>query len=414
MQIDDIVLMGISHKTASVELREKTALSETVCLQGMGHLIAAGVISEILIYSTCNRLEFLYVAQNHEKAQALIRYFLKAHTNVSDYELESCFYLKTGLNAVKHIFRVAASLDSMVMGEPQILGQIKNAYRLALQARSTGVILNRLLHKTFFTAKKIRTETAIGRNPVSVSHAAVDLAKNELNDLSRCRVLLIGAGEMGTLAAQKIAQHQPQAFFIANRTYDKARALALSLNGEAVLWHDLLPATQKVDLIVASTVSNNYILWYNDFLNRIKPLVVIDIGMPRNVDPAINELAACKVYDLDNVQSIVEQNRLLRENEALAAENIIEAEALGFERGMRDFAVKPTMLALRGKLHDIVMQEMAKLPLDVAARKEAEKTADIIVNRFLHNPVQSLKMQEHKESQALYLDMMRKLFDLDT
>lgn len=409
MQLSNITLFGISHKTASLELREKVALSETVCLQGMGHLVAAGIISEIVIYSTCNRLEFLYVAQNQAKAKALVCHFLKARTGIADSDIEAGFYTKTGLNAVKHLFSVAASLDSMVVGEPQILGQLKAAYKLAQEARSTGVVLNRLLHKTFFTAKKIRTETAVGSHSVSISHAAVDLAKNTLSDLSRCGVLLIGAGEMGALAAQKVARYQPQTFLIANRTYAKAQNLAASLQGAAVAWDELAPALEKVDLVISSTVSNNYILWYNDLVNRTRPLVIIDISLPRNVDPAINTLAACTVYDLDSIQATVAQNMGLRENEAQCARALIEAEALAFANWLHGLALKPTMLALRAKLHETVVQELERN--DIAT--DAAKAARSVVNRFLHDPTQRLKTLEQGDKQDLYLDLIRKLFDLD-
>lgn len=411
MQISDIVLFGTSHKTAPLELREKVALSEAVCLQGMGHLVATGIIAEIMIYSTCNRLEFLYVACDTAKAKALVTHFLKAHTGVSDAEITGGFYTKTGLSAVEHLFRVASSLDSMVVGEPQILGQIKAAYHLSRQARSTGVVLNRLLHKTFFTAKKVRHETAVGSHAVSVSHAAVELAQKQLADLSRCGVLLMGAGEMGALAAHKIAKYRPQSFFIANRTYARAQALAADLTGQAVVWEDISPVLEKVDLVISSAVCSSYLLCYNDLLERTRPLVIIDIGMPRNVDPDINNLPDCTVYDLDSLQQEVARNLSLRQNEALAAGEIITHEVETFANWLKDLALKPTMLALRSKLHAVVMQELAGTGLGDEA---AELLAKRIVNRFWHAPGQHLKKLAHEDSRPHYLDIMRKLFDLDT
>lgn len=413
MRISDVVLFGTSHKTAPLELREKVALSEDVCLQGMGHLVKAGVIAEIIIYSTCNRLEFLCVARDHSQAPVLLADFLKAHTTVSDNEIQTYFYTKTGLDAVRHLFCVAASLDSMVVGEPQILGQLKQAYRLSHQARSTGVILNRLLHKTFSAAKKVRTETAIGSHAVSISHAAVELARKQLGDLSNCDVLLIGAGEMGALAARKLAQQRPRSFFIVNRTYTRAQDLAAGLSGQARARDELDAVVEKVDLVISSAVCNNYILWYNNLINRTRPLVVIDIGLPRNADPAINNIPGCTVYDLDSLKQAVEQNLERRGQEASAATVIIDNEVEVFARWVRDLALQPTMLALRDKLYDTVMHELARSDsgFDNAA---AEQLAKSIVNRFWHDPARHLKDLSHENTQPHYLDIVRKLFDLDT
>lgn len=412
MQISDIVLFGTNHKIAPLELREQTALSEIICFQGMGHLPATGQIAEILIYSTCNRLEFLYITHDKDQAKALVTHFLRVHSGLSDVEIAKYFYTKTGLDAVRHLFRVTSSLDSMVVGEPQILGQIKKAYEMSRQARSTGVILNRLLHKAFFTAKKVRHETEIGNHAVSISHAAVELAQNLLTDLGRCNVLLIGAGTMGTLAAHKIARYQPRAFFIANRTYDRALTLATELACQAVAWKDLRSVLADVDLIISAAACDSYLLDPDNLPGRSRSLVIIDIGLPRSVAPEINNLPNCTVHDLDSLQTVVAHNQALRHRAAAAAEVIVQHEAAIFAEWMKGFALKPTLLAARSKLHATVLQELSLA--DISLDDEmAELLAKRIVNRFWHNPGQHLKKLSHEASKAHYLDLMRKLFDLD-
>lgn len=412
MQINDIVLFGLSHKSAPLAIREKAALPEAACLQGMGHL--AAVVGEILIYSTCNRVEILYVANDKDDAREQVAGFFETRTGLARADFESYCYTKTGLAAVKHIFSVAASLDSMVVGETQILGQIKQAYARGLKARSTGVVLNRLLHKAFAAAKRVRTETTVGSHTVSISHAAVALAGNLCGNLGQCRALLIGAGEMGALAAQKLALHRPKELLIVNRTHAKAQALARDLGGSAVKWEDLHKALDTADIVISSAVCEEYILNREDLHNRKRPLVLVDIGLPRNLDPAIGDLTNCRLYDLDALQTIVKKNMALREAEAKIAENIIDAEVLAFAGWLREFSLKPTMLALRTKLQDIVVLELAKSKAQFTAQEDADKLAKAVVNRFLHEPTSKLKNAAHGENHNFYLDVLRKLFDLDT
>ena len=309
----EIILIGINHKTAPVELRECIAFSKdeaataTEALRGRPH------IHESLLYSTCNRVELLLVTDDTPAAVADAKAFIADFNKIPVAQFESALYIHANDDAVRHLFRVAASLDSMIVGEPQILGQIKEAYRRAAEAKTAGVILNRLLHRAFFIAKRIRTETGIGDRAVSISYAAVELTRKIFGTLDGKRVLLIGAGEMAELAVEHLLRHPVAETFVANRTFENGLALARRFNGQAIRFEEIPEQLKRVDIIISSTGAPGFVITRDDVKRIIRarknrPIFFIDIAVPRDIDPDINRLDNAYVYDIDDLKGTIEEN----------------------------------------------------------------------------------------------------------
>jgi glutamyl-tRNA reductase len=337
--------------------------------------------------------------------------------------LKPYLYTYIDQEAVKHLFRVGCSLDSMVVGEPQILGQVKDAYRQATEAKTSGVILNRLLHKSFSVAKKVRTETRIGSSAVSISYAAVELAKKIFQDLKGKIALLIGAGEMAELAAEHLLSNGVERIVVANRTLERALALAKRFRGTTVSWEELAEELRRVDIIISSTGSPELILNAEQVKQRMRarrnrPLFFIDIAVPRDIDPDINRIDNVYLYNIDDLQGIVEINRADRLKEAARAEHIISAEALKFDGWLRTLEVVPTIVSLREKAEQIREAEMQKTlsQLNSLSAEEIEAIQVLtqsVAKKLLHDPILFLKRTSTRERKDLYLDVTRKLFHLD-
>jgi glutamyl-tRNA reductase len=327
------------------------------------------------------------------------------------------------MEAVLHIFRVACSLDSMVVGEPQILGQIKEAYRQAIEARTSGVIINRLLHKAFSVAKRVRTETRIGSSAVSISYAAVELAKKIFGELKGKNALLIGAGEMAELAAEHLLSNGVDRIVVANRTLERALALAKRFNGSTVPWEELLEELARIDIIVSSTGSTEPILTVADVKKRMRarrnrPLFFIDIAVPRDIEPEVNRIDNVYLYNIDDLQGIIEINRTERAKEAVRAEHIIAAEALKFDAWLRTLEVVPTIVSIRDKAEQIRQTEVSRTLNQLGSLSEEEIQAvhvltQAMVKKLLHDPILFLKRVSNRSRKDFYLDVARKLFHLD-
>jgi glutamyl-tRNA reductase len=337
--------------------------------------------------------------------------------------LKPYLYTYIDQEAVKHLFRVACSLDSMVVGEPQILGQIKQAYRQATEAKTSGVILNKLLHKSFSVAKRVRTETRIGSSAVSVSYSAVELAKKIFQKLDGKTALLIGAGEMAELAAEHLLTNGVEGIVVANRTLERAMTLARRFNGTTVAWEELAEELHRVDIIISSTGSTEPILNAEQVKQRMRarrnrPLFFIDIAVPRDIDPAVNSIDNVYLYNIDDLQGIVDMNRAERVKEAARAEHIIAAEALKFDGWLRTLEVVPTIVSLREKAEEIREAEVHKTigQLDSLSKEEIEAIEVLtqsVVKKLLHDPILFLKRTSKRTRKDLYLDVARKLFQLD-
>jgi len=418
-----IVLIGLNHKTAPIEIREKFAV---VCLDTSGpleRLAQLRVLKEAFYISTCNRMEVLFTTSTLDEGIGAVVGLLAEIYGRTSAALKPYLYTYIDQEAVKHLFRVGCSLDSMVVGEPQILGQVKDAYRQATEAKTSGVILNRLLHKSFSVAKKVRTETRIGSSAVSISYAAVELAKKIFQDLKGKIALLIGAGEMAELAAEHLLSNGVERIVVANRTLERALALAKRFRGTTVSWEELAEELRRVDIIISSTGSPELILSAEQVKQRMRarrnrPLFFIDIAVPRDIDPDINRIDNVYLYNIDDLQGIVEINRADRLKEAARAEHIISAEALKFDGWLRTLEVVPTIVSLREKAEQIQKAEMRKTlsQLNSLSAEEIEAIQVLtqsVANKLLHDPILFLKRTSTRERKDLYLDVTRKLFHLD-
>lgn len=419
----EIILIGLSHKTAPVEIREKFSIRGDQAEDILGRLAGLPGGRENMFLSTCNRMEVLSVVEDREESAGRIKEFLGGVAGMSGDELTPYLYVRKGEEAVTHLFRVTASLDSMVLGETQILGQVKEAYRQAVENKAAGLVLNKLFHRSFFVAKRVRTETKIASQAVSVSFAAVELAKKIMGSLNDKRAMLIGAGEMSELAARHFISQGVREIIVANRTHSRALELAQSLRGKAIPFADFPGMLKDVDIVLSSTGSAHYII-HKEHLTGIirarknKPMFFIDIAVPRDVDPAINEIENVYVYDIDDLQGVVESNKEERRKEIQKAEEIVRQGVEAFQRWLSSLEVVPTILDLRQRLEKIRQREVEKtLTLMKNASDEERKTLDIltqsIINKILHHPISLLKHQEGRGEGKLYVDLTRKIFHLD-
>jgi glutamyl-tRNA reductase len=418
----DIVLLGINHKTAPVEVRECIAFSKEESAAALQTLSRKPHIQEVLLYSTCNRVEVILVTADKFPAIETAKAFIADFNKIPLERFENSLYIREGDEAVRHIFRVAASLDSMVLGEPQILGQVKEAYRLASSIKTSGVVLNRLLHRTFFVAKRIRTETGIGDHAVSISYAAVELGRKIFGSLEGRTVLLVGAGEMAELAVEHLIRHRTGELFVANRTFEKGVELAKKFSGKPIRFEEIADCLQFADIIISSTGSPGFVISRDQVkgvirIRRNRPIFFIDIAVPRDIDPEINRLTNSYVYDIDDLQGVIDENIEDRQRESIKAERIVDEAVIRFRYWHKSLDVVPTIVALRNKLESIARGEINKTlhsnkipPAGVAA---IHKMTDALINKIMHDPTDFLKKNGMMGDKSYYLDTVRKLFNLD-
>lgn len=418
-----IVLLGMSHKTASVEIREQLAVAcrkEVNPLHMLPHL---DHVDELVFLSTCNRVEFLFTCSAFAEGVREIKALLRTHVGLpATVPLDSYLYVYEDLEAVKHLFMVASSLDSMIVGEPQILGQLKDAFRDAVEYRTVKVVLNRLLHKSFSVAKRVRTETCVGSCAVSVSYAAVELARKIFGDLREKSVLLIGAGEMAELAAEHFIRQGVRRMVVANRTLERAMELAGRFDAETVSFDRFLEELKVIDIVVSSTGSQESIIQYQDVRSRMrerrnKPLFFIDIAVPRDIDPRVNEIDNVYVYDIDDLQGVIDLNRDERLNQAQKAEHIVNEETVKFRNWMNSLSAVPTIVSVREKAETIRRNEIRKTFSQLPDLSDREKEAieiltKSIIKKFLHDPIVFLKKKAQRNAQAAYMDFTQQLFNL--
>ncbi|HTG81316.1 MAG TPA: glutamyl-tRNA reductase [Geobacteraceae bacterium] len=420
----NIVVVGLSHKTASVDIREKVAFAPNHMEKPLRELVALPDLTEAVIVSTCNRVEIYATTHDVAGGMARLKRFLADYHAISLETLEPHLYSHHGEAAIRHVFRVASSLDSMVVGEPQILGQIKTAYGYAAEFRSSGIILNRFLHKAFSVAKRVRTETRIASSAVSVSFAAVELAKKIFGDLTDKTVMLIGAGEMCELAAKHFLNSGVRGVMVTNRTYERAVRLAEEFGGRPVNFEDFIDQLHKADIILSSTGATHFIIGHKDVeevirRRKLKPMFFIDIAVPRDIDPKVNDVENVYLYDMDDLQGVVATNLEQRGKEAEKAEQIIDQEIGQFFKWLSSLEVTPTIVALRSRFEEIRRAELEKTlagwkELSPDAQKRLEACTAAIVNKLLHPPTSLLKKTGQGGRTDLYVDALRQLFELQT
>ncbi|MCG6909690.1 MAG: glutamyl-tRNA reductase [Deltaproteobacteria bacterium] len=421
--MQDIVLIGLNHNTAPVELRECIAFPEGEIQVALARLADIPVIEEVMLISTCNRMEILLISKNRQEAVQKSKQFLSCFKALPIRQFDDALYVLEGEDAVRHVFRVASSLDSMVLGEPQILGQIKSAYLAATQSKTSGVILNRLLHRTFFVAKRVRSETGIGDNAVSISYAAIELGRKIFDSLKDKKVLLVGAGEMAELAVDHLIRHKATDIFVANRTFERGVHLAKKFNGRPLRFEEIPAMLRTVDIIISSTGSSDFIIRRKQVKEAMKkrrnsPLFFIDIAVPRDIDPEINRLDNAYVYDIDDLKGVIEENLEDRKKEAGKAERIIDEAVIRFREWYLNLDVVPTIVALRGKMESIALTELEKTLQSLGHLTDADRDAMLrmtqaMIKKIMHHPTQLLKSDSPHINKASYLDFARRLFKLD-
>jgi glutamyl-tRNA reductase len=418
-----IVVVGLSHKTAPVDVREKLSFPEAVVPDALKALMGYEGIKESLILSTCNRVELYTCVQESKKGVEQIKKFISDYHSLSPESLEQALYVHPDAQGVRHLFRVASSLDSMIVGEPQILGQLKDAFDIALTAKTTGAVLNKLLKKSISVAKRVRTETKIAESAVSISFAAVELAKKIFGNLEDKTVMLLGAGEMAELAARHLLKNGVKSVLVANRTFERAVELAEEFNGSAVRFEDFPSEMVMADILICSTGAQTCVVRHDVVHKalkdrRNKPIFMIDISVPRNIDPEVNKIDNVFLYDIDDLQGVVNTNIEGRAREAEKAEELIMQEVETYLQWERSLDAVPTIVELREKVEDIRRRELDKTLCQLNGitedqRKAVEVLASAIVNKIMHAPIVVLKQAASGRDSNDLLAFGRKLFNLD-
>ena len=414
-------LIGVNHKTAPVEVRERLAIPESRLPEACKRLSEHPAIAEGMIVSTCNRVEFI---ANMKNGTGDLREFLREYFDTDLGPFESHLYEFREDEAIRHIFRVASSLDSMVVGEPQILGQVKEAYATARAVGAVRAQLDQLLTRAFAVAKRVRTETAVGSSSVSIASVAVELAQKIFGSLNGKSVYLVGAGKMSELAARHLMAHGAASLFVANRTYDRAIGLAHKFKGQAIEFNRLYDTCDRADIVITSTGSPNFIFKreHGEKLmaaRKNKPMFFIDIAVPRDVDPEMNKVDGIFVYDIDDLQQAVTSHVADRKKEAERATDIIDCEVLRFQARLQTLDVVPTIVSLQDHLETIRQAEIDRVrgrlgSMTTDQELAVEALTRGIVNKIMHTPISTLKTAARDSESTTVIDLVRRLFNLHT
>ena len=419
-----LIVLGLNHKTVSVEVRERFSISVDSINNGLRHLETYEGISEAVVLSTCNRTEIYAVVNDaEENKQSIKEFFMDLASSNSDEAKDEYFYYYVDKECIKHLFAVASSLDSLIIGEGQILSQVKKAYAMAREAEATNTILNTLFHRAITTGKRVRTETRIAYNAVSVSYAAVQLALKIFGTLENSNTLIFGAGQMAELTARNLMGKGAKKIYVANRHIDKAQELAAQFGGEAVGFREAMRRANDIDIVVTSTGATHYIVrpWETQlFMSKRKgrPLVVIDIAVPRDVDPDVAEIKGVELYNIDDLESVVEDNIKEREYEAYQAQTIIDEEVTSIMERFQYLSCQPVMARLTRKAERIrrreVRRAMTKLvDIDESQIRVINHMSHMIVRKLLREPMIKLNNSAGTIQEDYYVNAVTKLFKLD-
>jgi glutamyl-tRNA reductase len=414
-------LIGVNHRSAPVEVRERFAIPDSRLPDALKRFTHHPGVDEGLILSTCNRVELLAQTRN---GGADLRAFLRDYFQLDDSTLDPHLYEYREQDAVRHLFRVASSLDSMVVGEAQILGQVKEAYATARAVGAVQSHLDQLLTRAFAVAKRVRSETEVGSSAVSVASVAVELAKKIFGSLNGKHVYLVGAGKMSELAARHLLAHGAESIFVSNRTYDRAIRLAHQFNGQAIEFSRLHDTCDRGDIVITSTGSPHAIFRREHgemFLSRRKnrPMFFIDIAVPRDVDPEMNKLDGIFVYDIDDLQQAVASHVADRQKEAELADDIIDVEVERFHARLQTLEVVPTIVSLQDHLETIRQAEIDRVrgrlgPLSPEQELAVDALTRGIVNKIMHTPISTLKTAARESEATTIIEVVRRLFNLES
>jgi glutamyl-tRNA reductase len=419
-----LLAIGVSHKTAPVAVRERLALPEGRSASVLREIVRHDQIHEAVAISTCNRTEMYLVAGDAVEAESAALSSMARHASIRPTELVSAIYSLRDDDAVRHLFEVVAGLDSMIVGEAEVQGQVKRAYELALVEGVTGPLSNRLFRDALAAGKRARTETGISRSQTSVSSVAVELGRTILGDLEKRSVLVIGAGENGELAARAFHERGVKTVFVANRRYDRAIGLAQRFGGSAVRFDDMLPRLIDTDIVVSSTASPHQIIGREELADVMeqrqgRPMLVIDIAVPRDIDPVVRDLPGVTLYDMDDLQREVTRNLGSRESEARRARGIVAEEVDRFAEWRASLDVVPTISALRERgdriVEDVLRENSGRwTALSEEDQERVEMLARAVVKRLLHEPTLKLKGASIEGESYVYVQALRELFGLES
>jgi glutamyl-tRNA reductase len=418
----ELALIGVSHKTAPVEVRERLAFSSDKIRAALATLLERTHAAEAMILSTCNRVEI--VAQGPD-AQ-LVQDFICEYHQIPAETISKHVYSYRNADAIRHLFRVTASLDSMMLGEPQILGQVKEAYRLASEAGTIGSSLSPLLDRAFAVAKRVRSETGISQSAVSISYAAVELARKIFGDLTGKTVMIIGASKMGELAAKHLKRNGVGSVLVTNRTFERAVEIAKIFEGAAIPFEHFTDHMEHTDIVISSTGAPHFIITKSLAEQvirnrRNKPVFFIDIAVPRDVDPLVNDIDNAFVYDIDDLQQVIDANMRERMKEAGRAEEIVDREVQAFCTRMQSREVAPTIVLLRDTVDRVRREEIEryrKLLRDMPAEQQQATLAAIdqvtqsLMNKILHHPITQMKEMSGDPNGAEFIEAVRKIFNI--
>jgi glutamyl-tRNA reductase len=417
-----LFVAGLNHRTAPVEVREQLAVEDDKLRELLRDAQSAGVADELVVISTCNRVEVYGVAEVPGEARAAVFRRLCRQRGIDPAAIEPVLYTHLDDDAVHHAFRVAASLDSMMVGEPQILGQVKDGFALAQSCETVGPTLHTLFTQAFAVAKKVRTDTEIGHHAVSVSFAAVELARKIFAGLGGKAVLLVGAGKMGELAARHLVEHGAFPIYVANRTWARAHEMARALSGTALPFDELPTALASVDIVITSTGASEAVITRETVQHamhgrRGRPLFFIDIAVPRDVEATVNTLDDVYCYDIDDLKQVVDANIRERAREAQRAESLVEREVAKFRARLSDVEVIPTIVSLRERLEGIrageVRKALSRLPdASPETRAAIEALSSAIVNKILHAPITKLRESSRAGAGRSWTEFVHELFGL--
>lgn len=420
----NIIVVGLSHKTAPIEIRERLAVPESRMGEALSRLCSYPGIKEGILLSTCNRVEVYAVVEDIESGYSRVQEFLAdTHLSLSSEQLTPHLYWHAGDKAIAHLFRVAASLDSMIVGESQILGQLKDAFEIALAHKATGLILNKVVKKAISVAKRVRTETKIAEMAVSVSYAAVELAKKIFSNLREKTVLLVGAGEMAKLAARHLMAHGVRQVRITTRNPHAAMDLACRFNATPIPFEEFRDDMATADIVLVSTGASHYLIGAEDVQRAVRqrmnrPMFLIDISVPRNIDPAVRHIDNAFLFDIDDLKMRVEQNREERLQEAEKAERMVAEEVVVLRQWLKSLEVTPTIVALRARTEEIKRAELEKTlgrlgHLSTHERELVQNLASAIVNKLIHGTMVTLKAEANSSDGAMFVEAARRFFCLE-
>ncbi len=419
----ELLMLGLNHKTAPVDVRERFAIPKQAIRDGLANLNEYEGLSEAVVLSTCNRSEMYAVVDDVREDLPTLRQFLFDLTG-NEEDIDEYLYHYANEDCIRHLFKVASSLDSLVIGEGQILSQVKAAYALGREAGTTSTILNTLFHRAIACGKRVRTETRIQYNSVSISYAAVELAREVLGGLDSSHALIFGAGKMAELTAQHLVSHGVKKIYVTNRHYERAEQLAARFDGEAIPFDEAMKKAVDVDVIVTSTGAPHYVIkpWETRQLmtkRKGRRLFLIDIAVPRDVDPEVGEIKNVSLYNIDALEEVVDEHVQERREEAVSARKIVEEEVLSIEDKFQYLSFRPLMALLSERCERIRKREIkrasSKLPdLTKEEQRQIEHMTRMIVRKILRMPMMKLNASAGTPQEEFYIDAMRSLFKLDT